>query len=54
MSTPSPITRSSMAWLQYAGLLTAFVVIVAAGHLGFRAFATTPTWVPASTCRELR
>jgi len=30
------------AWLQYAGLLTAFLAIVVGGYLGFRAFATTP------------
>ena len=35
-----PGTRS--AWLQYAGLLAAFLVIVAGGYLGFRAFATAP------------
>ena len=30
------------AWLQYSALLTAFLLIVAGGYLGFRAFATAP------------
>jgi len=35
-------TGTRSAWLQFAGLLTAFVAIVAGGYLSFRAFATTP------------
>lgn len=41
-STQPSGLRAGSAWLQYAGLLTAFVVIVAGGFLVFRAFATTP------------
>ncbi len=43
MSTRSAQVRIPRAWLQYGGLLVVFVVVVGAGFLGFRIFATTPT-----------
>ena len=41
-STQPSRPRAGSAWLQFAGLLAAFLVIVAGGYLGFRAFATAP------------
>ncbi len=42
MSTQSAGLRPRWAGLQYAGLLVVLVALIAAGYLGFRAFATTP------------
>jgi len=44
MSTQSSSVRAApdRAWLQYAALLVVFLVVITAGYLGFRAFATTP------------
>ena len=43
MSTQSAQARVRRAWLQYGVLLIVFVVVIGAGYLGFRVFATTPT-----------
>ena len=43
MSTqPTPFSSRSPAWLPFAGLLVALAAVIAAGYLGFRAFATIP------------
>jgi cytochrome c-type biogenesis protein len=42
MSTQPMGSGSIGAWLRYVGLLAALLAFIAAGYLGFRAFATTP------------
>jgi cytochrome c-type biogenesis protein len=42
VSVQSAQPSRGSSWLQYAGLVTAFVAIVVGGFLVFRAFATTP------------
>ncbi|MFQ5942414.1 MAG: cytochrome c biogenesis CcdA family protein [Anaerolineales bacterium] len=43
MSAQSTQFRVPRAWVQYGGLLFVLVVVISAGYLGFRTFATTPT-----------
>lgn len=43
MSAQSAQDQVRRAWLQYGVLLIVFVVVIGAGYLGFRVFATTPT-----------
>ena len=43
MSSQSTQVQTSRAWLQYAVLIIVFVIVIIAGYLGFRVFATTPT-----------
>ena len=43
MSIQSTQAQTPRAWLQYGGLLIVFVVVIGAGYLGFRVFATTPS-----------
>ena len=43
MSTQSTQPQMSRDWLQYGVLIFVFVVIIGAGYLGFRVFATTPS-----------
>jgi cytochrome c-type biogenesis protein len=39
---PTSLRSRGPAWLLYAGLLVALAAVIAAGYLGFRAFATVP------------
>ncbi len=39
---PTPIRSRSPAWLSFGGLLLVLAAVIAAGYLGFRAFASVP------------
>ena len=39
---PPPIPSRSPAWLSFGGLLLVLAAVIAAGYLGFRAFANVP------------